>query len=114
AARAGALHKKIARDPGREIARGPAPRFALRLAFRLLRLRGAALDVDLLRLHLGQLRNRQRQHALAQVGLHVVGVDALGQRERPREAAVRALVGVERLVLLTLLLLALAAHRQAV
>ena len=64
-----------------------------------LRLAAAALflaDRDLPRLHFRLLRNDHLQHAVLQLGPHVLGVGAVGKRERAAEAAVRAFVRVVR------------------
>src|SRR5262249_42809919 len=71
-------------------------------------------DADLLRLHFGLLGDDEREDAVAQLGLHVLAVDALGQREAPAEAAERPLVGVEALALLALLGLAATGHRETI
>src|SRR5581483_10238888 len=84
-------------------------RFGLRLAGLL-----AGFELDLLRLHLRLLRHRQREHAVAQLGLHVIRVDPFGQREAAREGAEAALVGVVGVVLLALFGFALAGHGQAI
>src|SRR5512147_814605 len=82
-------------------------RLLLLLRLRLLRLLRrsrllllSGLDLDLLRLLLGPLRNRQREHTVSELRAHVVGVDAFGQGERARERAIRALVREEAVALL--------------
>src|SRR5579875_1087750 len=57
---------------------------------RLLR-RGSEVDLDLARLLLLGLRNRDLQDTTVEVGGHLVGVDPVGQGERPGERAERAL-----------------------
>src|SRR5262245_51952349 len=56
----------------------------------------ARLDVDLLRLSLGCLRQRHRQNAVLEPGLHFVGVYLGGKLEASREAERAPLVAMHR------------------
>src|SRR5688572_23781972 len=68
----------------------------------------ADADLDPLRLALLGLGDADLENAVVELRLHLVGSDALGQRERPREAAERALDPVVALVAVLMLGLALA------
>src|SRR5579885_1150481 len=74
------------------------------------------LDVDLLLLLLrfGALRQRNRQHAVTESGADVVAVDAIGKAEGALERAVGPLAHICILALLFLLLALLALDRQHV
>src|SRR5579875_2794796 len=68
---------------------------------RLLR-RGPEADLNLTRLLLLGLRDRDLQHAALEARRHLIRIDALGQRERAGEGAERALQAVVALLLLVL------------
>src|SRR5262249_19402191 len=67
-------------------------------------------DCDLLhvRLHARQLRHLHRQHALRELGADLVGIDALGQDDRPVERTIATLGEIEALAVLRTLALLLA------
>src|SRR5258708_30700386 len=73
-----------------------------------------AADLDLLRLGLGPLGERELQDALFILRVHMLRVNRIGHAEGPQEAAVAALDAMEVLFFLFLLELALALHGQGV
>src|SRR3954464_5548512 len=75
-------------------------------------LAAADADRDLARLALRGLRDADLEHAAVEAGLDGLGVHALGERERPREGAERALDAVVALLRGLVLGLALARHRE--
>src|SRR5918996_4428647 len=74
----------------------------------------AALELNPLRLYLGPLRKRQRQHAILELRTHVLRVDSIWQREGPGERAVVSLIGEVPLVLVPPLVVALSGDAEAV
>src|SRR5207249_2489234 len=82
-------------------------------ALAFLRLRRSNLDLLRLLLRSRLLRNGQLQHAVFELGLHVLEIRVLRQRERAAEAAVRALPRVVRALFVALLALRVALTRDA-
>src|SRR5206468_2415988 len=77
-----------------------------------VRVRRAYLDAT--RLALLGLRDAHLEHALVELGHDAVGVDALGQRQRPAEGTGQALHAVPAALLALVVGLALAGDRERV
>src|SRR5581483_4431949 len=74
----------------------------------------ALADLNPRRLGLGRLGDPDLEHSVLEARVHLLGIDSLRQRERPREAAERALDAVVALAPVLVLRLSLTGDGQHV